>query len=122
MLAVDPSDEEDDSGPHATPPADELGARIDMHLRRAFRGPRKLIATALIAALGSVGGLIVSALNSREEDGADKARLRYLERAVDRLTERVESLIYRSPGPWRRDEPDPMPRPATPALPRKEDP
>lgn len=58
---------------------------------------KKWIATAVIAGLGSAGAVFVWALNAREAAGDEKARLRYLERAVERL----ESIVLR-----RHEQPD----------------
>lgn len=78
------------------------------------RGQKKLVITALIAGLGSFGGVLVWALNAREAAGDEKARLRYIERAVERL----ELYVFPRPSlrrgdpidaPWPPAQPTPTP-------------
>lgn len=61
-------------------------------LEESRRSLRKWIATAVIAAIGSLGAVLVWALNTREATGIDKQRLNHIERAVERL----ESYAFRS--------------------------
>lgn len=116
MAAVPPPPDADELDSQDEPPAAHpLELRV-VALERSSRGQRRKLIAALIAALGSVGAVIVWALNAREAAGAEKERIRQLERDV----ERIELYVFPPPSllPGRRaargdDQPDPpAPQPA----------
>lgn len=84
---------------------------IDRRTARSIRRLKAGIVTALIAAIGALGGGVKSALDARETAGVDKTRLRQLEVEVDRL----RSAVFPPPPYWRRDD-SPMLQPAAPQM------
>lgn len=79
------------------PPAGDLEALFSIEQRLVIlegvrRGQRKLVAAALVAGLGSLGAVLVWAFGQRDATADERARIRYLEREVDRLG----SFVYRS--------------------------
>lgn len=86
-------------------------------LERDHKTARGRIGTALVAALGSAGAVLIWALNAREAAGGEKVRAQVLDRDVERLRVELEQLratVYRLSAPWRRndrtDQPDPPAR------------
>lgn len=75
------------------------------------RGQRRLVQVALVAGLGSVGAVLVWMLNQRDATADERARIRYLEREVDRLG----SFVYRSSMQLQREPPDYLPAPRSTA-------
>lgn len=85
--------------------------RVVMLERSASAVRRSLIALLGIAG-SALGAVLIWALNAREATGAEKARVQYLERAVDRL----ESIVFGSASSWRRGyAPEPAAQPDPPA-------
>lgn len=99
--------------------SEEPIATVEQRMR-VLEGDRKLVKAALVAALGSLGGLLIWALNAREAAGYQRARADELRETVVRLRADLDTLrdaIF-APSMWRRS----TPQPAAPAQPKDSDP
>lgn len=98
---------EDDSGPAGA----TIEQRIEMLENRA-RGQRRLVRTAFIGAIGSVGAVLVWALSASNAAGAERAQMRALEDAVREL----RAVVFRVPWPRMRHDDEPPLQPAAPLI------